>query len=314
MKIIETMGIQNLSGCYVTIFRPVGPSIMLESIMDTSGIFGRLLGQLTRWRMDELGVDSVPAPKRAREVAAKEEHATANGSGGEAGRYSGEEQWLGSGLEAREPARARIQRASGREAERPARRLMSRCRGRNRQRLTANEHGGRGCRSSGGAVETGRQLGIWEVAKWSEGREEAPFYRSGRESRPQEGADWRRLQWRRKEGRSERGTVGQRRKTTGGWAGRRGGPGAEGGRQCRWAGDERRDGPWCGGGPEKGRPKQAAWKEGRRKTGLDMAQGGGMIYFQFLCLENSVRCFYCVIIIFGALKIQVKHEDVLDYG
>lgn len=39
-----------------------------------------------------------------------------------------------------------------------------------------------------------------------------------------------------------------------------------------------------------------------------------MIYFQFLCLENSVRCFYCVIIIFGALKIQVKHEDVLDYG
>lgn len=70
--------------------------------------------------MDELGIDSVPAPKRAREVAAKKEHATANGSGGEAGRYSGEKQWPGRGLEAREPARARIQRASGREAERPA--------------------------------------------------------------------------------------------------------------------------------------------------------------------------------------------------
>lgn len=78
--------------------------------------------------MDELGVDSVLAPKRAREVAAKEEHATANRSGGEAGRYSGEEQWPSRGLEAQDPARARIQRASGREAERPARRLMSRCR------------------------------------------------------------------------------------------------------------------------------------------------------------------------------------------
>uniref|UniRef100_A0A0E0AHZ2 Uncharacterized protein n=1 Tax=Oryza glumipatula TaxID=40148 RepID=A0A0E0AHZ2_9ORYZ len=73
------------------------------------------------------------------------------------------------------------------------------------------------------------------------------------------------------EGRKERERNGQRRKTTGGWAGRHRGPSTDGGRRCRWAGEERRpeggkgggDGPRGGGGPEEREAEAGRMKGGR---------------------------------------------------
>nr|BAD62471.1 hypothetical protein [Oryza sativa Japonica Group] len=91
----------------------------------------------------------------------------------------------------------------------------------------------------------------------------------------------------------------------GGGLGLAAGPGREEGEAAR--GREGGGGSGPGGGGEA-REREGKEREERETSGWAWPKGGRGFIFKFFFLINFDNCFCCLIIISGALKIQVKFE------